>query len=274
MVRPILKWAGGKRYISSTILDLFPPDYQQRTYHEPFLGGGAIFFRIEPPGGSINDDNTKLMDFYRTVRDHPEELIEQAGSYETDEKTYYQLRQQYNGETVSEIEKAAILLYLNKTAFNGLYRVNSQGLFNVPYGRYKNPRVVFPERLVRASELLQRIKIFSEDFTYVKKIALSGDLCYFDPPYHPLSKTARFTAYTQKGFSYTDQQRLSTLCEQLAKRQVLFIASNSDVPEITSLYEKIPDVRFHRIEVQRAISAKASSRIRVPELLITNISLD
>lgn len=181
MVEPILKWVGGKRQLLPDILSLFPFDYQERVYHEPFVGGGAVFFKIRPRSGSINDVNMRLMNFYRVVRDQPEELIKHASKYLYDEVAYYELRARFNQPDISGLEAAALLLYLNKTAYNGLYRVNSRGGFNVPFGRYSNPTIVSKERIRVASKLLKKVELFDKDFSYVLEYAHRGDLCYFDP---------------------------------------------------------------------------------------------
>ncbi|MBM3291977.1 Dam family site-specific DNA-(adenine-N6)-methyltransferase, partial [Candidatus Bathyarchaeota archaeon] len=165
MVEPILKWAGGKRSLIPSIIKLLPKDYPQKTYHEPFFGGGALFFTLEPKKGSINDINSRLINFYRVVRDQPEELIEQAQKYPYEKEAFYKIREKYNTKEITQVEDAAITLYLNKSAFNGLYRVNSKGKFNVPFGRYKNPTIVDVERIRLASKLLKNVSIFEKDFS-------------------------------------------------------------------------------------------------------------
>ena len=168
MVNPILKWAGGKRQLIPEIINLFPNDYKQRTYHEPFFGSGAVFFKIKPKKGSINDINSRLMNFYKIVRDKPEELIKEAGKYPYHKSTYYKLRDHFNNDELDPVEEAALLLYFNKTGFNGLYRENSKGEFNVPFGRYKNPTIVPENKIRKASKILKNIEILNQDFSYVQ----------------------------------------------------------------------------------------------------------
>jgi len=271
VVDPILKWAGGKRGLVPHILSLFPVDYRSRVYHEPFVGGGAVFFRIRPRAGSINDVNSHLINFYRVVRDNPEELISKARQYIYDEESYYLLRDRFNQPGLSDVECAALLLYLNKTAFNGLYRVNSRGEFNVPFGRYKNPTIV-PERRIRAaSKTLKKIDIFNEDFSYVLDYAKKGDLCYLDPPYQPVSETANFTSYSSEKFDLDEQRRLRDLCIELDEQGVLFVLSNSYAEAIIDLYRGIERFQVKIVQAKRAISSKASTRGPINEVLITTM---
>ena len=270
-MRPLLKWAGGKRSLIRRIMDLFPGDYRDRRYHEPFFGGGAVFFHVEPGRGSINDINPRLMNFYRVVRDRPDELIEEASGYRYDEGEYYLRRETFNSEGLSEVEYAALLLYLNKTAYNGLFRVNSRGEFNVPFGRYVDPTIVKPRSIARASRLLRNVEIRSEGFDYILDVAEKGDLCYLDPPYHPASETANFTDYASSGFKMGDQERLRDICAELDGRGVAFVLSNSDTGLVRELYGGVPDLRVVSFKTRRMISSKVSSRGSGYDLLITNI---
>ena len=269
-MRPLLKWAGGKRALVREITGLFPSDYRERRFHEPFFGGGAVFFHIEPQGGSINDINPRLMSFYRVVRDRPRELIEEARRYRYDEDKYYHLRDKFNSKGLTEVEEAALLLYLNKTAYNGLYRVNSKGEFNVPFGRYRNPTIVHPRSILRASRLLRNVEIHCEDFSYLTDVAGEGDICYLDPPYHPSSETANFTDYAEGGFGLADQERLRDLCIKLDRRGVIFVLSNSDTDAVRRLYRGIVELRIISLRTKRMISSKVSSRSSGYDLLITN----
>jgi len=271
MADPILKWAGGKRGLIPEILSLFPADFKNRNYHEPFVGGGAVFFKIRPKSGSINDVNPRLINFYQVVRDKAEDLIAQAGRYPHDKGAYYKLRDEFNRRGLSDVEEAALLLYLNKTAFNGLYRVNSKGEFNVPFGRYKNPTIVPEGRIRAASKILKKAQIFNKDFSYVLDYANEGDLCYLDPPYQPVSDTANFTSYSAEGFDLTEQRRLRDTCVELDNNGVLFVLSNSYVKPIREMYEGIKNFRIEIVQARRAISSKASTRGPINEVLITNI---
>jgi len=271
MAEPILKWAGGKRSLIPSIFALLPHDYRHRTYHEPFFGGGALFFSIKPARGSINDINPKLINFYIVVRDYPEELIEQALKYPYEKDAFYRIREHYNNATLNKVEDAAITLYLNKTAFNGLYRVNSKGKFNVPFGRYSTPTIVDKERIRAASKLLKNIEILQKDFSYVVDYAEKGDLVYFDPPYLPVSDTAYFTSYSSDGFSWEDQIRLRDVCVKLHEKETFFVLSNSYVEKLINNYRGIEDFRIFVVKANRAINSKASKRGPVNEALITNI---
>jgi DNA adenine methylase len=268
-MRPLLKWAGGKRSQLKNIVALFPDDIRKRGYHEPFFGGGAVFFHIEPSSGSINDINPKLMNFYRVVRDDPEALIEEASKYRYEEGEYYQLRTRYNSPGLSYVEYAAILLYLNKTAYNGLYRVNSKGEFNVPFGRHVDPTIVSPRSITRASRLLGEIEILCGGYDYVLDLAEEGSLCYLDPPYHPASETANFTDYSMNGFKVWDQERLRDLCLELDRRGVIFVLSNSYTDKVIELYGG-RGFQIEPLKTRRSISSKVSSRDSGYDLLITN----
>ena len=271
MARPVLKWAGGKRRLIDDIIKRLPSDYHTRAYHEPFFGGGALFFHIEPIKGSINDVNKRLMNFYWVLRDKPDELIQEASRYVYDKDEYYRLRTRFNEAQLDDVEDAAILLYLNKTGYNGLYRVNSKGKYNVPFGRYKNPRIVDEERIRNASEILKNIEIHSDRFTSVQEIAKSGDIVYFDPPYLPVSDTSDFTEYSKTGFGYDDHRLLRDTCIELHKMGVLFVQSNSHVKPIIGLYEDIDEFNIDIVQMNRAINSKSSRRGGVEEVLITNI---
>jgi len=270
MARPVLKWVGGKRRLIEQITSLFPEDYSIRAYHEPFFGGGALFFHLEPSRGSINDVNKRLMNFYRVLKEQPRELMDEASQYIYDKAEYYNLRTRFNEEQLTDVEDAAILLYLNKTGYNGLYRVNSKGKYNVPFGRYKNPRIVDEERIMTASKLLENISIHSERFYSVKKQAEKGDMVYFDPPYLPVSETSDFTAYSKSGFGYKDHVLLKDTCLDLDERGVYFVQSNSYVKPILELYEN-NGFRIEIVQMNRAINSKTSKRGEVNEILVTNI---
>jgi len=271
MVDPILKWAGGKRQLLPEIINLFPKNYSNLVYHEPFVGSGAVFFTIEPKKGSINDTNPHLMNFFKMVRDMPEKLIQKASEYEYEKETYYKLREKFNEERLSDIERAALFLYFNKTGFNGLWRVNSKGKFNVPFGRYKNPTIVPENRIWDSSKILQNIEIKCTDFSYIIDFAERGDLCYFDPPYEPVSETAYFTSYTASGFDMKEQERLSETCHKLDEKGVHFVLSNSHVKQIVDLYEDNPNFQIKTVKARRSINSKADKRGAVNEILVTNI---
>ncbi len=262
----ILKWAGGKRSLIQAILAIFPPDYAERAYHEPFLGGGALFFTVKPRRGTVNDVNHRLINFYRVVRDEPNLLIEEASKYSYDRDTYYQLRDRFNEDGLAPVEDAAILLYLNKTGYNGLYRVNSRGVFNVPFGTYKNPTIVPEDDIYSASEALKRVEIRNEDFSYLLEAAQEGDIVYLDPPYEPLSRTSNFNTYSQNGFPWAEQERLSETIRELDARGVLFVLSNSEPAK--RLYRGFRTVTVH---ANRSINTKTTGRGPIREIIVTNI---
>lgn len=272
MADPILKWAGGKRKLSDEIISLMPKDYRKRVYHEPFFGGGAVFFQIKPKKGSINDVNKHLINFYRIVRDKPDELVETARQYPYEKEVYYELRDRFNHEEITDVEQAALLLYFNKTGFNGLYRVNSKNEFNVPFGRYKNPTIVPEDRIYEASELLKDVEIFNKDFTYIIDYSNTGDLVYFDPPYLPVSDTSDFTSYSSDGFSYDDQLMLVDTCNKLDEKGVYFVLSNSNVKVLVDKYEE--HFTVHTVQAARSINSKASKRGAVNEILVSNVPED
>jgi DNA adenine methylase len=268
-LRPLLKWAGGKRSMVERIVGLFPGDIRERDYHEPFFGGGAVFFHFEPGSGSINDINSKLMNFYRVVRDDPQALIDEASKYRYEEGEYYELRNRFNSSGLSDEEYAAILLYLNKTAYNGLYRVNSKGEFNVPFGRHVDPTIVKPRTIMKASRLLGEVEIRCGEFDYVLDVAEEGSLCYMDPPYHPVSGTANFTDYSKGGFNVVDQERLRDLCLELDRKGVVFVLSNSYTEKVTALYGSL-GFKIMSLKTKRSISSKVTSRDSGYDVLITN----
>jgi DNA adenine methylase len=271
-VLPVLKWAGGKRELLPKIHANLPQDYRSRRYHEPFLGGGAVFFWLKPKKGSINDVNGRLMNFYRVLRDEPEALISEAKKHPYNKEAYYKLRDRFNQKENTSIEEAALFLYFNKTAYNGLYRENSKGEFNVPFGSYKKPTIVHERRLLQANRVLKGIEIVNDDFSYVLNVAREGDICYLDPPYQPISKTSNFTDYSKDGFDFSDQQRLQDMCLELHEMGVIFVLSNSYSDPVRELYEGIEVFRVEKVSAKRVISSNATTRGRINEILVTNFT--
>lgn len=274
MVEPILKWAGGKRQLLSSITAVFPESFNH--YHEPFFGGGAVFFSLEPEDGTINDLNQRLMDFYRMVKRWPEDLIEENTTHEHTEDYYYQVRDEFNDlrdlEEKSKsdaIREASLLLYLNRTCFNGLYRENSNGEFNVPFGSYSNPNWIQADRIRAMSRVIQDTEIRNEDFEYVRDVTEPNDLVYFDPPYQPVSTTADFTDYHAEGFTKADQTRLRDLAIDLSERDVYVVASNS--PPVAALYEDYDEFDVQEVDASRSINSDGANRGDVAEILITNV---
>jgi DNA adenine methylase len=290
MVNPVLKWAGGKRQLLDELYSRFPKTYSH--YHEPFFGGGALFFDLEPENGTINDTNSRLINFYKQVRDRPEELISSLQSFDDPESAptpdrrfsdtnrkskeiknyYYQQRELFNnrpyGDEYDELEEAALLLYLNRTCYNGLYRENSSGGFNVPIGRYANPDWVRSEEIRAASRVLENTEIHNQDFEYIIEKVEEGDVVYFDPPYEPMSPTAYFTDYSADGFGQEDQERLLEVAQELDQNGVNVILSNSGV-----MYEMYENAGF-RVEIEgatRSINSDGENRDEVDEIVATNI---
>jgi DNA adenine methylase len=237
---------------------------------EPFVGGGALFFRLQPQRALLSDINQALIDTYLAVRDEVESVITRLMRLARDHSTdrYYQVRDQYNGDkSLPRAARAAAFVYLNKTCFNGLHRVNRSGQFNVPIGRYENPRIVDPERLRAASGLLRRVELRCEPFESLLAFAKPGDFVYFDPPYEPLSRTASFTAYDSNGFSREQQTRLRDVFRELDRRGCKLMLSNSDVPAIRELYH---DYRIDNVAALRAVNCDSAHRGRVSEVVVRN----
>ena len=273
--KPFVKWAGGKRQLLAELEKNFPKQFG--TYFEPFLGGGAVLFDLlaKKPNikCSVSDLNSDLVLAYVTIRDKLGRLIESlethSKNYHKDSTNYYyEVRKQ---EPKSQIEKVSRLLFLNKTCFNGLYRVNSKGKFNVPMGRYTNPNIVNRENLITASKFLQseKIKISCRDFESILKDAKKGDFVYFDPPYQPVSDTANFTSYTHRDFTEDDLQRLADLANQLNSKGSHVLLSNSNTKIVKKLFSS-KKWKIKEISVNRAINSNSQKRTGHKEVLIKN----
>lgn len=268
-LRPILKWVGGKRQLLDEILPIIK-DYS--TYVEPFVGAGAVLFALKPKNAVINDYNKELINVYQVIKNEPDELIRNLTLHkERNSKDYfYEIRAQdrcddYRG--LSAVEKAARTIYLNRTCFNGVYRVNSKGQFNVPYGKYKNPKIVDEEEIKKISEYLNNsnIEIYCGDYRKVLENIEEGMFVYMDPPYMPVSKTSSFTKYTTSGFSYDDQIELCNECKKMKEKGIKFLQSNSDCKEIRELYK---DFNIKEVKAKRNVNSDASKRGMVNEVLI------
>jgi len=267
--RPFLKWAGGKAGLAEELLRRAPAAFG--SYFEPFVGSGALFFRLLrqglPGSAHLSDSNGELVDAYLAVRDHPEALVALLAGYPHNAEFYYALRAK-DPAALDLMARAARTIYLNKTGYNGLYRVNRRGQFNVPFGRYRSPRYCDAENLRAVSAALKGIDIRCAPFESVLERAAHGDLVYFDPPYAPLSATACFTAYQPGGFSPADQARLRDVCAELARRGVHVLLSNSDTELVRALYGA-PPFRLHRVQAGRAINSNGARRGKVIELIVT-----
>ncbi|MEH2296786.1 DNA adenine methylase [Nostoc sp.] len=263
--RPFLKWAGGKSRLIQQYIPYFPKSYIN--YYEPFLGGGAVFFYLQPSAAILTDINGELINTYCCVRDHVDELIYILKEHKIrhNKDYYYSVRNNSGG---TNLEKAARIIYLNKTCFNGLYRVNSQGKFNVPLGRYENPNICSEVLLRAASEALSPSKIKQIDFVDVLNYATnSDDFIYFDPPYYPVSETSYFTGYSSYRFAEDQQVKLKDVFEKLAKRGVKVMLSNSDCEFTRNLYSSF---NIQTISASRAINSNAKKRGKITELLVTS----
>jgi DNA adenine methylase len=268
IARPFIKWAGGKRDLLAQYQPHFPSRDRVRRYFEPFLGGGAVFFHLQIQSALLFDTNPALIEVYQIVRDEVERLIDALQQHENEKTHYYAVRAQDPAQ-LSAVERAARFIYLNRTGYNGLYRVNRRGQYNVPFGRHKNPVICDRENLRAVSHALQTAQLAADDFEAATDQAGPGDLIYFDPPYAPLSATANFTSYTRNGFSEADQRRLARRVHQLHERGCFVMLSNSSASLIYELYQ---GYGYHLIEIQarRAINSAPHKRGPVTELLITN----
>lgn len=271
--KPIIKWAGGKARLLPTLLPMMPEDTSD--YVEPFAGGLAVLFAIAPQTAHINDNNPELVNLYEVVRDAPAALVEALGRHAKDnsESHFYDVRaldrDAETFEALSRVERAARFVYLNKTAYNGLWRVNSKGQMNAPYGRYKRPAIVNADGIRAAHEFFaDRDVVFTTgDFADTLPHIKCGTFVYLDPPYDPISKTAAYTGYTPGGFGREDQERLRDYCDELNERGASFMLSNADTEFINCLYHG-----YHIVKVKapRAISCKSDGRKAVSEVVVTN----
>lgn len=265
---PILKWAGGKSALIPQFTPYFPKEGRYKRYIEPFAGGAAVFFHLRPAQGFLIDLNSDLIEVYTVVRDDLDHLITALKEHYNDRDYFYKVRAQ-NPDELTPAQSAARLIFLNRTCYNGLYRVNRQGQFNVPFGKYKNPTICDIPGLRAASAALQHAHLEVADFEIVLKYAEPGDFIYFDPPYQPLSPTSSFTGYTSNGYTSDDQSRLAVVYRKLDERGCLLMLSNSSAPLIYELYQ---GYKMKEINARRAINSKPDGRGVIKELLVTNFS--
>ena len=268
--RPFLKWAGGKAQLSSELGKRTPCHFH--CYHEPFIGGGAFFFKLyrehKIRTAYLSDLNTELIDAYTVVRDQVEAVIQILARYPHRESFYYDLRAQ-DPWAMDKCSRTARMIYLNKTGYNGLYRVSKQGKFNVPFGRYKNPGYCDEANLRAVSQALQNVELSSTSFEKVLEKAVPGDFVYFDPPYVPVSKTANFTAYHANGFTENDQIKLRDASIELTLRGVKIMLSNSATDRVRALYST-PVFFMTKVQASRVINSNGKGRGKLTELIITN----
>jgi len=263
--KPFVKWAGGKRQLLEEISARLPPQFE--TYHEPFVGGGAVFFALSAGRSAhLSDSNLRLVRSYRGIKENVDDVIAFLKSYRKSRAAFLEMRAR-DIDAASDAEVAAWFIYLNKLAFNGLYRVNSKNKFNVPYGDNENA-IICDERNLRAcARALERAQLHHEDFSSVRERAKPGDLVYFDPPYFPVSSTSYFTSYTARGFTRGDQEKLRDLACDLKRSGVHVLLSNS--PPAAELYRENLGFSVRKVLASRAVNSKAALRGKITELLIS-----
>jgi DNA adenine methylase len=276
MIKPLLKWAGGKRQLLSRLLARLPDRWG--TYYEPFIGGGALLAELacqnRLSGAVIGDQNPELVNFYSVVKLKPRDLLLELSDekFRNDETSFNQLKAEFNSlisTRKNPIKRAALLVYLNKHSYNGLWRVNRKGMYNVPFGRHSKLTLPPPDSLMKFSHMLQGVIIHKADFARVVQSARKGDFVYFDPPYHPLSRTANFTDYTMNGFGFGEQERLAKIFSRLSNKGVSVMLSNSKVPEIEHLYEEFI---IQTVDAKRFINCNGERRSGTFEIIVTNYS--
>jgi len=274
--KPFVKWVGGKRQLLKQfkLMNLYPPekfDPTKARYFEPFVGGGAVFFDLLPEKAYLSDLNFELVTTYNVIKNDVEKLIKLLKKHDHNKEYFLNVRAKKVGK-LSPLQVASRFIYLNRACFNGMYRVNSKGEFNVPFGDNKNPLICDEENLRKISKTLKNVEIKHQDYKQVLKKAKKGDFIYFDPPYHPISKTATFTAYTANGFSEKDQVELRDTFAELSNRGCFVMLSNSNAQFINEIYSEIKKdgIRINKVEAGRAINSKGSGRGKITEVLITN----
>jgi DNA adenine methylase len=262
-VRPFIKWAGGKRRLVEQFLPHVPTRFAG--YHEPFAGSAALFFSLRPPRASLSDNNERLIRTYRGLRDDVDKVVKLLERYPHERDFFYEMRER-DIDRASDPEVAAWFIYLNKTGYNGLYRVNSKNRFNVPFGDYAKPNICDEPRLRACARCLEGVRIELADFEAAAERAKKGDLVYFDPPYVPLSATSSFTSYTKQGFGPDEQRRLRDVAVILQRRGVHVMLSNSSAPLVRELYEG--SFTIVPIQARRSINSRGAGRGEITELLM------
>ena len=290
--RPFIKWVGGKTQLLDEVRKSLPRDFASRrhvTYVEPFVGGGAVMFWIlqaypNIERAVINDINPELICTYRVIKEKVAELIVELAniqdeyiplSTESRKEFFMEKRARFNTKRTAPVETAALFIFLNRTCFNGLYRVNSKGEFNVPHGKYANPRICDADNLRACSKVLQKVEILCGDFAETERYAGPDTLFYFDPPYKPITETSSFTSYAKEGFNDAEQIRLRDFCDKISKDKALFVASNSDPKNVNPSENFFDNLYNHfiikRVTAARMINSDASGRGAISELMISNV---
>lgn len=271
LVAPVVKWVGGKRQLLETFMDLIPKKFS--SYCEPFLGGGALLFELQPKKAYVNDINADLMLVYKVIRDDVEKLISELANFENDAEIFYSVRdwdrdkEKYN--SLSDVQRAARIIYLNKTCYNGLYRVNNAGEFNSPFGSYRNPNIINAPVLRAVSKYFNsaQIQLTSCDYAEVLAEIPKNTFVYLDPPYDPISTTSNFTGYSKGGFNRDEQIRLKECCDFLTANKIKFMLSNSKTDFILDLYSAY---NIKTVQAKRAINSVGSGRGNVEEIVVRN----
>lgn len=273
VIKPFIKWVGGKRQLLPELQKRLPERIVD--YYEPFIGGGALMWTLNRQAVrsiSINDHNAELINLYQVVRDRPHELVQDLSRHENTAEYYYAVRamdREPGYQQLSPVVRASRFIFLNKTGYNGLYRVNAKGHNNVPFGRYRNPAIRDEQTLLACSEFLQDVRLLNGDFSLIQPMLDADAFVYLDPPYVPLSGSSSFTGYTQQGFDLAMQQRLRDFCNCIDAAGGKFLLSNSDTPLVRELYA---DYLVEQVQAARAVNSKAGGRGKISELLVRNYS--
>lgn len=272
LIVPFLKWVGGKRQLIPEIKKMLPKGIANRPYYEPFIGGGALLFDLQPKQAVINDYNEELINVYCVIRDNPNELIEDLKKHKNTAEYFYEIRsldRQPLFNNLTKVERASRIIYLNKTCYNGLYRVNNAGEFNSPFGKYKNPNIINEPVIKAVSKYLNlnQIQISNSDYEVILRDIPANSFVYLDPPYHPVSETSNFTGYIQGGWNESEQLRLRDVCNKLNANGVKFLLSNSASDFIKEIYSAY---NIKTVQANRAVNSISSKRGQVNEFLICN----
>ena len=275
--KPFVKWVGGKRQLLQQFRSriLYPPEGfnpKTATYFEPFVGGGAMFFDIKPKKAVLSDMNSELITTFNVIKKDVESLIKKLKYHKTkNNKEYFLKIRSKDIKNLSALDIAARFIYLNRTCFNGMFRVNSSGQFNVPYGKNSNPMICDEDNLRKVSKSLKNIKVLHEDYKKVLDRAKKGDFVYFDPPYYPVNKTSSFTSYTKEAFLEKEQMELSSTFLELHNRGCFVMLSNSNTPFIKELYSNLSKkITINKVYATRSINSKGSGRGEIREVVIIN----
>ncbi len=273
--KPFVKWVGGKRQLLKQfkMMNLYPPkDFNpsKARYFEPFVGGGAVFFDLLPQKAVLSDLNSELIITYNVIKNDVGKLIKSLKKYKHNKEYFLKIRERVP-EKLSDVERASRFIYLNKTCFNGMYRVNLSGKFNVPFGSQANPLICDEGNLLKVSDALKNVKIIKQDYKQVLKNAKKGDFIYFDPPYYPLNRTSSFTGYTADGFLEKEQEELKNAYFELHKKGCFVMLSNSNTEFIKKLYSNLDKkIKVHKVDATRMINSDATKRGKIKEVLVVN----